>query len=729
MGERGRGLVRAFSCLLLLPLLVAGDCKDPPGPIGGLVIVIRSFEAPPDSRFSDVVRVVVEFNRIEVVHKSTAEGDSKILVVDEVERRIELFEDPRFPSDTVVGQFQVPAGFVTQARIHATHVTVHFKDGSSVDLAVENPTLPSWKQSGWKISAEDGTEFPMVGDQLTGMRGLMRFEDRFVMPQNPTGTGLKIKPTIDAELFDVNPPPEEPGVYLDQLVVVFKEGTLPPTIDAINAEIMASVIRSPVASNAYRVKLSPFYTIADAFDHYIAQEEVQGVLPMIVHEPAATPDAGQQAHRIANMRPAWDLVEGATGSVGSPAVRIAVIDSGVNLAHPELYLNIAINQGELPPGIFDEDGDGLVSQAERDAADTDGDGVISFRDLNSPDFPKALPVDSNGNGVIDGEDLLADEAWSDGIDSDDFDNNPNTFVDDLVGWDFRNNDNDPSPFFWERNDYKEHGTGVAQIAAAAGDNGVGIAGTSWHTSIVPMVAVSTDTFMDASVYIENNRIPIANHSVVRNVARKDADLDGARTGDIDKIGVSADDFADKLRAGRRAFQTLPWFDPDLLRPASNTLYIFGAGNSALNIGQEGVFASPGEWLHDVIPENVILAGWADSAESSSGDASYGSNVELWAPGNWTVVEFDAELSSQLPTKEVVGSSGSAPVAAGAAALLLSRVLSLAPGGLKERLIETAPPTLDVIIDGVAKETDRPQIDVCLNVAQSLLEELSCDDGL
>lgn len=63
---------------------------------------------------------------------------------------------------------------------------------------------------------------------------------------------------------------------------------------------------------------------------------------------------------------AWDI--------WTPAAdcRIAVMDTGVEVAHADLYKNIWINQGEIPPAI------------RAQLTDVDGDGLITFSDLNDP---------------------------------------------------------------------------------------------------------------------------------------------------------------------------------------------------------------------------------------------------------------------------------------------------------------------------------------------------------
>ena len=70
-----------------------------------------------------------------------------------------------------------------------------------------------------------------------------------------------------------------------------------------------------------------------------------------------------------------------------------------------------------------------------------------------------------------------DEIPGNGIDDD-----GNGLVDDVNGWDFAENDNNPNG--WDAN--SSHGTAVAGVAAAAGDNGVGVSGACWNCTILPV---------------------------------------------------------------------------------------------------------------------------------------------------------------------------------------------------------------------------------------------------
>lgn len=145
---------------------------------------------------------------------------------------------------------------------------------------------------------------------------------------------------------------------------------------------------------------------------------------------------------------AWDKVS------ASPDIIIAVIDSGIQINHPDLKNNIWHNVREIP-----------------------------------------------GNGV---------------------DDDNNGFIDDVSGWDFVTNVPDPSPKFvsgWTEAGVS-HGTTVAGIIAAEGNNGKGITGVTWGAKIMPLKALNDrgegkiSDVVRALDYAINNGADIINLSFV-----------------------------------------------------------------------------------------------------------------------------------------------------------------------------------------------------------------------
>lgn len=102
------------------------------------------------------------------------------------------------------------------------------------------------------------------------------------------------------------------------------------------------------------------------------------------------------------------------------------------------------------------------------------------------------------------------------------DDDHNGFIDDYYGWDFVSNVPDPSPVFEEGWDESaiSHGTMVAGIIAATGNNRIGVAGVTWKAKIMSLKVMDSNgegrvgSVIRAIDYATNNGANIINLSFV-----------------------------------------------------------------------------------------------------------------------------------------------------------------------------------------------------------------------
>ncbi|HEY0317815.1 MAG TPA: S8 family serine peptidase [Solirubrobacterales bacterium] len=191
-----------------------------------------------------------------------------------------------------------------------------------------------------------------------------------------------------------------------------------------------------------------------------------------------------------NASGAWKLER------GRPQVAIAILDTGIKWDRPGLRTQVRLNRGELPKPS--EVGAPCPSQGS-DPYDCNGDGVFNVLDYEGSTVdPAAGP---HGSAQLDAEDLIAE--FSDGTDAD-----GNGFVDDVSGWDFFDNDNDPydaSSYFAASN----HGSGRAGEAVERGNDGEGGLGVCPHCQIIPIRTWDTfvsdgNTFAMGILYATDN---------------------------------------------------------------------------------------------------------------------------------------------------------------------------------------------------------------------------------
>ena len=234
---------------------------------------------------------------------------------------------------------------------------------------------------------------------------------------------------------------------------------------------------------------------------------------MYAASPEANNPANQDPRELGGIRGAHVVDEDESRSTawklstGDPRVTIAVLDSGIKWNSRDEMWDIRkktrINRGEAPPplaGRTTATEPAFEYRASRDSAtlrvvsapncadyraaiaaggtggdryDLNGDGVFNVLDYACDQRVKAAPARgvgptyaafygpaANGKPMLDPQDVLI--AFSDGEDDD-----ANGFDDDMVGWDFLDNDNDP----FDDVQYG-HGTGEAKDSSAEGDNAI-----------------------------------------------------------------------------------------------------------------------------------------------------------------------------------------------------------------------------------------------------------------
>lgn len=231
------------------------------------------------------------------------------------------------------------------------------------------------------------------------------------------------------------------------------------------------------------------------------------------------------------------------------------------------------------------------------------------------------------------------EIANNGIDDD-----RNGYVDDVRGWDFANNDANPM-------DDNRHGTHVAGIVGARGNNAVGVAGVNWSVRIMPL------KFMTATGAGNTANAIRALQYAVRMGAKVSNNSWGG--------GARSQALFNAISAANNA----------------GHLFVAAAGNTGANND-----TSPSFPANFNLP-NIISVTATDRFDRLPAFANTGpTNVDLAAPG--------VAILSTTPNNNYASLSGTsmaAPFVSGAAGLVLSVNPGISVSALKSALLDTVDP--------------------------------------
>ncbi len=223
-------------------------------------------------------------------------------------------------------------------------------------------------------------------------------------------------------------------------------------------------------------------------------------------------------------------------STGDPGVVVGVLDSGVRWSERNLVNKHYLNASEL--GSCPPTGANLTNPDRFAAFDVNGDGMFTIRDYDA-----AVWLDDiNFNGVRDPQDLIwaddGDGPCSDGVDSDN-----NGYMDDISGWDFFWNDNDPS----DDADFG-HGTGeandsVSEIHDDSGSGGICARCLLLNVRVGDSFVADVNQFAEGAIFVVDSGGSLIQEALgaINNTAFAQAAIDYAYFNNVPIVASAADE--------------------------------------------------------------------------------------------------------------------------------------------------------------------------------------------
>ncbi|MCZ6693964.1 MAG: S8 family serine peptidase, partial [Bacteroidetes bacterium] len=239
---------------------------------------------------------------------------------------------------------------------------------------------------------------------------------------------------------------------------------------------------------------------------------------------------------------------------------------------------------------------------------------------------------------LDHEDLTDNLAYNYDDPINGLDDDNDGFIDNFMGWDIADDDNDPTA------DFDGHGSEVTGVSSASTDNGLGVAGVGFNAKFLPIkIFRSSDNgFMNG-------------YEAITMAAEQGASVINLSWGGPDAYQQFAQDIID--------FAVL---DMDVVVVAA-------AGNTDAELT-----------FYPASYNNVLSVGATENDDTKAGFATYSRHIDLMAPGttNYTTKNDGSYGNAN-------GSSFSAPLVAGAAALVRAQFPDLTALQVMEQIRVTA----------------------------------------
>jgi subtilisin family serine protease len=169
----------------------------------------------------------------------------------------------------------------------------------------------------------------------------------------------------------------------------------------------------------------------------------------------------------------------------------------------------------------------------------------------------------------------------------------------IAGYDFVDNDNDPD-------DLNGHGTHVAGIIGAVGNNSLGVAGVNWYVKVMPLKVLDQNGEGTVADVIEAIAFAATNNAKIANMS------------------FSGTDFSQALY--------------DSIKQYPNILFIAAAGNAE---------SSTPEYPAGFSLPNIISVAATDQNDNLAAFSNYGASVDVAAPGTnilSTIPSFTAGIT-------------------------------------------------------------------------------------